>query len=94
MTKQQLLDKENPTPQESVTQQLLMGTSMTRLKEIGRVLREVEIKLYRTGMKQLPFIEILKAVETATLLSQDVIIEDEKPYTQPGQTGNKSGVVK
>lgn len=94
MTKQTLLDKENPTPTEAVSQQLLMSTSMTRLKEIGRVIREVEGKLYKTSMKTLPFTDVVKAIETAILLSQDVTIEDEKPYTQPGQTGNKSSVVK
>lgn len=86
MTKQQLLDKENPTPQEAVAQQLLMSTSMTRLKEIGRVIREVEGKLYKTTMKELPFKNVVQAVETATLLSQDITIEDEKPYQQAGTT--------
>lgn len=89
MTKQSLLDKENPTPQEAVSQQLLMSTSMTRLKEIGRVIREVEGKLYKTSMKQLPFADVVKAIETATLLSQDVTIEDDKPYQKPDKPMGK-----
>lgn len=78
MNRQQLLDIENPTHEQAATQMLLTSTSMTRLEEIRRVLSELDKKLYKTALKNLPFSAIFNAVEVATKLSKNDETE-EKP---------------
>lgn len=80
MNRQQLLDIENPTHEQAATQMLLMSTSMTRLEEIRRVLNDIDKKLYKTALKNLPFSTIANAVDVAAKLSKDETIE-EKPLT-------------
>lgn len=80
MNRQQLLDIENPTHEQAAAQQLLMSTSMTRLEAIRRVFSEVDQKMYKTALKNLPFSAIVHAIDVATQLSKNETIE-EKPLT-------------
>lgn len=71
MNKQQLLDKKNPTTEESVMQQLLIRGSMTSLKGDARVFRRIHSQLYTTEMKQLPFENLMSCIANAEILAAD-----------------------
>lgn len=69
MNKQQLLDKENPTPKEAAIQQLLIRGSKTSLEADRRVFSKVNEALYKSNMKELQFQEVVECISQAALLA-------------------------
>lgn len=78
MNKQQVLDIEQPTPEQWVLQQLLMSTSYTRLKEIDRCTKEILKKLFKTYAKNMPYEQVCNMIKLAIKLANDETLEDEK----------------
>lgn len=71
MTKQQVLDKSPESNEETALQNLLFSFSKTKLEQTRRVLNEVNsIILYKTQLRNLPFIEVLNALNVAVSLNQ------------------------
>lgn len=77
MNKQQLLDIDNPTPQEWAAQQLLVRMSPTRLKEVDRVIREVYKTLYKTFAREMSVDDLSLVIQAALNLSQDKPVQDD-----------------
>lgn len=68
-TKQEMLDKENPTPKEWAIQQLLIANSKTSLEEYRRVLKKIAQALYKTTARQLTLDDVMEAIEIAQKLT-------------------------
>lgn len=70
LTKQQVLDKTPENTQEQALQELLRIFSKTKLEQHRRMLNEIGVALYKSQLKQLPYIELLIAYNQAVALNQ------------------------
>lgn len=73
-TKQEMLDKENPTDKEWAIQQILIANSKTTLSEHRRVMKRLAQALWKTKARQLTMEEVMDAIDIAAKL-----LETEKP---------------
>jgi len=82
MNKQQLLDLENPTPEQQLQQTLLANESKTSLEAIRRQVQAVYRRCQTTKMKQLPLENVLSSVVAAVELANGGETKDATPTTK------------
>lgn len=71
MTKQEFLNTPAKTPTDGAAQQILTTHSMTTLKALQRGNKALYKALYKDEHKNLPFGEIMKAIEKAMFFVVD-----------------------